>query len=98
MYKYWDIKKQTEYNDKTISIELVNKNNDMSIGIKWDGCGNLTKFYNGYSPNDEYTEEVGENSDYIHICEMKEFIEHLQEIVKIAEDNFTREDYEQGWA
>lgn len=97
MYKHWDIKKKTEYDGKNISLELVNKDSNMKIGIKWDGCSNLTKFYNGYNPEDNPTREVEENSDYIHICEMKEFIEQLQEIIKVAEDNFTKEDFENGW-
>lgn len=79
---------------KPISIRLIDKEcRNMEIYMKWDGCIDLYTHCNGSTVDDERTEDV----DYIHICEVKEFITILQEVVRIAEENFEKEDFENGW-
>lgn len=53
----------------------------------------FTNIQNGDTP-EEHTED---NTSYIHICEVKEFIKELQEIVDIAEKNFHEDDFKNYW-
>lgn len=82
---------------KPVSIRLIDKERrNMEINMKWDGCIDLFKYDNGYTVDDKATDE--DDVDYIHICEVKEFIARLEEVVRIAEENFEKEDFENGWS
>jgi len=78
---------------KPYAIEVRNEYNDLKIHIKWDGCIDISKYWNGTSPenNDE------DNTDYIHVCEVKEFIKELQSVVNIAEKNFSKDNFNDYW-
>lgn len=78
---------KTEEN-KIFIMELVNENNDLTVRAKWDGCCDIKKY------SDEVTKD---NIDYIHICELQEFINNLQEVVNLAKENFSEDDYERYW-
>lgn len=77
---------------KPFVIRTVNDYNDLSIRMKWDGCIDIRKYENGDSP-DNYNSQ---NVSYMHICEVKEFIKELQDVVRIAEENFG-EDFKDYW-
>jgi uridine kinase len=100
--KYWEIEKVTESNsnkEDTIVVELVNKDyRDESVSIKWDGCVHLHKYWNGYTVDDPHSEEKANNSDYIHICDIDEMIEKLQELKEVAKVKFSKQNYEEYWA
>ena len=84
--KYWKIKEVIKSDDgnMVLSVKLRDVvNNSYSAFFKWDGCMEITKYDNGYTPDDPYSEEVEENSDSIHICHIDEMIERLQEIKEI---------------
>lgn len=97
-YRFWNIKKINKTDDETVvSVELRDSNyNCISLSFKWDGCINLFKYYNGYTPDDN-SPEAQENVDYIHICDLKEFIEQLQEVVVIAKDVLGEEKFKRDF-
>lgn len=74
-------------------IEARSEYEDLQVHMKWDGCINLYKYSNGDTP-EAHTED---NTSYIHICEVKEFIKELQDIVDIAEKNFHEDDFKNYW-
>lgn len=62
--------------------------------MKWDGCIDLRRYWNG----DTADNNSEDNVDYIHICEVKEFIKELQSVVDIAEQNFSKDDFDNYWS
>ena len=97
-YKYWDIKEIHKTNDELVTaVELRDNNyNDIQLDFKWDGCINMWKYYNGYTPDDD-SEEVQENMDYLHICDLQKFINQLQEVLTIAKDILGEEKFERDF-
>ena len=79
--------KQTE----TI-LECCNEDKDMLVSAKWDGCCDIRRYYSGYTYEDKHIPE-GE-VDYIHICDLREFINFLTEIADRAEQVEGFEGYE----
>jgi len=99
-YQHWNVHKINETNDGelVVSVELRDKNyNTLELNFKWDGCVNLWKRYNGYTNDDEFSTEVEENIDYIHICDLEEYINQLQEVLVIAKDILGEEKYERDF-
>lgn len=99
-YKYWNIYKINKTNDDKliVSVELRDKiYNTIELDFKWDGCINLWKRYNGYTNDSEFSKEVEENMDYIHICNLEEYINQLQEILVIAKDILGEEKFERDF-
>lgn len=83
--KYWKVEKVNKSNDGE-SVELRdNTGDEIEVSFKWDGCIDLRKYYNGYAPEDKWSKEVEENTDYVHICNITEVIERLQELKEIME-------------
>ena len=98
-YQYWDIKKINKISDGELitAVELRDNNyNAIQLDFKWDGCINMWKYYNGYTPDDD-SEEARENMDYIHICDLQEFINQLQEVLVIAKDILGKEKFERDF-
>lgn len=77
---------------ETLSIRVVNEYNNLEVTMKWDGCINISKYYNGDTP-----ENHSGNVDYMHICEVKDFIKELQDVVRIAEEMFG-DNFEDYWS
>jgi hypothetical protein len=94
--KYWEVVKTNKTSDgTTVSINVVDKEyRNASVWFKWDGCVDYHKFENGFTVDDKPSKEKSETSQYIHICELDEMIERLQEIKKIAEQYFNKKDFE----
>ena len=63
-------------------MEFTNEHEDFHVYARWDGCCNIRRYYNGDTYKDE-GESV--DSDYIHICDIREFIEFLTEIADKCE-------------
>ena len=97
-YKYWDIKNISKTNDGFITaVELRDNNyNAIRLDFKWDGCINLWKYYNGYTPDDN-SPEAQDNMDYIHVCNLQEFINQLQEVLVIAKDILGEEKFKRNF-
>lgn len=81
-----------------LSIELRNEYDNLQIYDKWDGRCNIHTYSNRMTPDDEVTKDNLDNIDYIHICELQEFINNLQEVVNLAKENFNEDDFEGYWA
>lgn len=64
-------------------LECCNENKTFYASARWDGCCDIRRYYNGYKYGDEDIPE-GE-IDYIHICELRKFINFLTEIADRAE-------------
>ena len=99
-YQYWDIHKinTTDDGETVVSVELRDKDyNTLDLSFKWDGCINLFKRYNGYTNDSEYSQDVAENTDYMHICNLQEFVNQLQEVLVIAKDILGEEKYKRDF-
>lgn len=66
----------------THHTEFRNQEDTLRVDIKWDGCVNMWLHSNGSTVTNPIEGEV----DYIHVCELKEFIEQLQCVLKHAEE------------
>lgn len=80
-----------------LSIEIRNDSNNLRIHAKWDGCCDINIYSNGTTPDDKITAENIDDVDYIHICEMQEFIDELQQLIDLAKENFDEKDFENYW-
>jgi hypothetical protein len=69
------------------NINLINEDKTIRFNLKWDGCIDLWRSYNGYTVDD-----INEDKDYIHICDIDEFIEQLQQIKEFGINHF-KNDY-----
>lgn len=73
-------------------LECSNEYGDIHVYAKWDGCCNIYRYYNGYTYRDENVPE--DEVDYIHICDLREFIKFLTDIADKAEQIENFEGYE----
>jgi len=99
-YQHWNIHKinKTDNGELIVSVELRDKEyNTFELNFKWDGCVNLWKRYNGYTNDSEFSKDVEENTDYMHICDLEEFVSQLQEVLVIAKDILGKEKYERDF-
>ena len=76
---------KTTTDGKPFVIRTINDYNNLSIRMKWDGCIDIVK-----------RDLIDNTSSYMHICEVKEFIRELQDIIRIAEENFG-DDFKEYW-
>lgn len=85
--------------NNAISLRLTDEEyGDTEAHIKWDGCIDYRQYSNGFSPNDPESIEKAENCDYIHICDIDQMILKLQEIKKVAEQHFSKNDFQTYWS
>lgn len=63
-------------------MEFTNEDEDFHIYAKWDGCCDISRYYNGYTYKDEGKDV---DVDSIHICDLREFIRSLTEIADKCE-------------
>lgn len=67
---------------------------DFYVHAKWDGCCDINRYHNGYTYKDKNIPDA--DVDYIHICNLREFINFLTEIADKAEQIEGFEGYERG--
>lgn len=77
---------------KETVLECGSEWKDFHVYAKWDGCCDIRRYYNGYTYEDDDVPD-GE-VDYIHICDLREFINFLTEIADRAEQIEGFEGYE----
>jgi hypothetical protein len=82
---YWrtEPEKTSEY-----WLELVDPEGWWHAIVKWDGCIHLDRYFNfplGHA------DAGGENSDYLHICELDDVILRLQALRDVARAHFGKE-------
>lgn len=66
------------------SLSLVNDDRNLQLIARWDGCVDIRNWANG----DTVDTPVSDEMDYIHICELAEFINQLQELEAKAKEKF----------
>ena len=88
--KYWEVRNVNKSDDekRVVSVALKDTvNNSYTATFKWDGCIDIFKYSNGFTPEDKMSEEeYTDNVDYIHICDIDEMIVRLTELKKIMEE------------
>lgn len=84
----WKMESQTEY-----TLDLVDPEGWYRVSIKWDGCIDLTRLFNRPLP---ITGDHPQLVETLHICDIEDFIERLEEIIHAAKIHFslTGKDYE----
>jgi hypothetical protein len=60
----------------------------MSFSAKWDGCVDLNVYYNRPFTDRDMLDPA--DTDYIHICNLRQFIERLEEVERRAKAHFQR--------
>lgn len=94
VFEITKVKKTSE--GEPVVVTVVDKEyGETQVSLKWDGCINYHRYENGYRPSDENVPPG--NISYIHICEVDKMIEQLQEIKRIAENQFSKENYNRYW-
>ena len=69
-------------------LEVVVKEGDdvwAEAHLKWDGCVQYTRYFN--EPRDTEGRRPGD-ADSIHICSMRDFIEQLEQMERMAVEHF----------
>jgi hypothetical protein len=72
---------------KNVELEDVEIGSDQ-VTLKWDGCVDYQMGSNGIKPSEDPS---GENTTYIHICDIDEFIEKLQALKAFGKKHFDNE-------
>ncbi|MDD5362280.1 MAG: hypothetical protein PHN88_09120 [Ignavibacteria bacterium] len=67
------------------------------IACKWDGCIDYRTYSNGYSYDHECDDDCPCCQDYIHICDIDEFIKDLQQLKKVAIQYYKGKSGEEYW-
>lgn len=70
-------------------LALSNDYKNIRITARWDGCCHIETWYNG----DQYDKPLThpDNRDYLHVCDLREFIEQLLELEAKAKEHFGSE-------
>ena len=70
--------------ESSVNMTFVDEDYDKTqITVKWDGCCDITKHSNSSTvthPSKDYENDM----DYIHICDLKEFIDLLEQVYENA--------------
>lgn len=77
-------------------IDFSNEYGDLFVHAKWDGCCDINRYYNGFTYKDRNSKDPNYNADYIHICDLREFIKFLTEVADRAEQIEGFEGYEKS--
>lgn len=89
----WKPRPNSPISEAYISLIDDEKNNDnhwwWQADISFDGCIHFSRAYNSPFPHDT---EKNPMSDYIHICDLDEFIERLKALREAAINHFG-----EGW-
>ena len=81
-------KKIKEY-EKTRNVILEDEEYGYDeVTLKWDGCIDYRIGHNGVKPSEDPT---GDDTDYIHICDIDEMIKKLQALKEYGKKHFQNE-------
>lgn len=81
MNKYWKIRPDSK--KFSFKAESFDVENTYETYVKWDGCIELIKYFNGEK----------EDCDQIHICDLDDFILRLQELRDLGAKYFNNEEW-----
>lgn len=66
---------------KNVVVEIGNIDKSVKAGIKWDGC------VHSYFANANYTIYDENQVTYIHICDLRQFINSIHDVMAKADQN-----------
>lgn len=69
-------------------LQLSNDSKDFRFAIRFDGCVHIERYMNGQTFE---SKNPGSDRDYLHICDLREFIETLEEVERQAINHFGKE-------
>lgn len=67
------------------------------VVCKWDGCVDFRQYSNGYSWDHECNDECQCLEEYIHICDVDDFMKVLEEIKKQGKEFFKDKSGSEYW-
>ncbi len=70
---------QVDESGSTLDLRCRGERGDWDFRAKWDGCVDLWRHSNGNVPEIQGGARTDE-SDYLHLCDIDEMIELLQEV------------------
>ena len=73
----WEYAKEEE---STVAMYVSSLNKEWSADVRFDGCVHLRRYYNSPGPHAD--------QDYLHICDLDEFIAQMQELRELAKAHF----------
>lgn len=71
---------------KVISY-LVSNNDKFEFRLKWDGCSDITIHFNDSTVSNPTKHFEDYNWDNFHVCELRKFIDMLEEAYSYAIEN-----------
>jgi hypothetical protein len=80
MNKFW--KPPINHFKHSFRTESLDVENTYEAFVKWDGCIELTRLFNG-----------SDDDDTIHICDLDDFIARLQELKSLGAKYFNNEEW-----
>lgn len=73
--------------DTEHALSLTNEHKNFQLTARWDGCVDIRNSCNGFVVGDTSNDQSN-MQDYIHICDLDEFIKQLQELNEKAKAKF----------
>lgn len=70
---------------------------NIHVVCKWDGCVDYRSYSNGYGWDHECDDDCQCCEDYIHICDMDDFIDQMKQIKMQAVGYFKGKNGEEYW-
>lgn len=67
-------------------LEVTSADGTELLVIKWDGCADYINFFNGARFDDPPSEWKDENSGYVHLCDLRDWLTKMQRICDYARD------------
>lgn len=86
-----------EINKGDYHLKLATDDESLCIESRYDGCIHIERFMNGYSlkdlDNPVKVDRAYQERDYLHICDIDEFIKLLEEVKKKSRLHFQSDDW-----
>lgn len=73
-------------------LEVVDPEGWWKASVKWDGCIHFTRYFNiPYEDGQDRTKDEQATEDYIHICDLDDYIRRLQALRFMADKHFKKD-------
>ena len=66
--------------ENSVVLYMVDDFDKLEVRCKWDGCCDIRVHFN----NSTVSHPVPDEEQYVHICELKEFIDNLTHVYELA--------------
>lgn len=77
----------SQYDDEKVVSYLVSNNDKFEFILKWDGCSDITIHHNDSTVSNPTKHFEDCNWKSFHVCELREFVDMLEEAYSYAIDN-----------